>query len=62
MSGKRHMKRIQVTFTNEQWKIIVSMKGEMGNTDAEVIRNVVLAWLAEKSLISEKVKRKTGES
>ncbi|WP_048085440.1 hypothetical protein [Archaeoglobus veneficus] len=52
------VKRVQVTFTSEQWKIIEALKGEMGSTDAEVVRNVVLAWLAEKSLISETIKNK----
>ena len=27
------MKRIQVTFTKEQWELIEKLKGEMGVTD-----------------------------
>ena len=60
MSTERNIKRVQVTFTNEQWEMIESMKGEMGNTTAEIVRNIVLAWLAEKSLISERIKKKKG--
>jgi len=30
----------------------------MGNTDADIVRNIVLAWLAEKSFISEEGKKK----
>lgn len=52
MSAERN-KRVQVTFTNEQWEMIESMKGEMSNT-TEIVRNIVLAQLAEKSLISVK--------
>jgi len=46
------VKRVQVTFTEEQWKLIQRFKGIMGNEDAELVRNIVLAWLAEKSIIS----------
>lgn len=30
----------------------------MGSTDSDVVRNIVLAWLAEKSLISTSVKER----
>lgn len=51
-------KRVQVSFTEEQWKLIERFKGIMGNDDAEVVRNIVLAWLAEKSVITETIKKK----
>jgi len=50
-------KRVQVTFTEKQWKLIKKLKGEMGDGDADIIRNVVLAWLAEKSFISDTIKK-----
>ena len=50
--------KIQVSFTNEQWELISKIKGIMGKTDAELIRNIILAWLAEKSLISTSTKQK----
>lgn len=53
--------KIQVSFTNEQWEIISKVKGTMGKTDAEVIRNITLAWLSEKSLISTIVKQKISK-
>jgi len=31
-------------------------KRHMGTTDAEVIRNIVIAWLSEKSIISQSLK------
>lgn len=53
-----NVKRVQITFTEEQWRLISKMRGEFGSTDAEIVRNIVLAWLAEKSFISEAGKRK----
>lgn len=50
--------KVQVSFTDEQWSIITKIKGALGNTDAEVVRNIVLAWMAEKSLISTSAKQK----
>ena len=49
-------KRVQVVFTTEQWNLIEKFKGEMGNGDAEIVRNIVIAWLAEKSMISTSAK------
>jgi len=37
------------------------LKGSMGNTDAELIRNIVVAWLSEKSIIAESVKKAVKE-
>jgi hypothetical protein len=54
-------KRVQVTFTEEQWSLIERFRGVMGNDDAEVVRNIVLAWLAEKSVVAESVKRRIKE-
>jgi|CXWL01.1.fsa_nt_gi hypothetical protein len=50
--------KIQVSFTDTQWEIISKLKGAMGNTDAEVIRNITIAWLAQQSLIADSVKKK----
>ncbi len=55
---KEEMKRIQVTFTNEQWNLIEKLKGEMGITDSEIVRNIVMGWLMEKSFISTTLKSK----
>jgi len=50
-------KRVQVSFTSKQWALIQRLKGTIGETDADVVRNLVLAWLAEKSLIAAEVKK-----
>jgi predicted transcriptional regulator len=57
-SKKQAVKRVQVSFSKSQWEIIERLKEAMGDTDADVVRNIVLAWLAEKSIIAENVKRK----
>jgi hypothetical protein len=49
-------KRVQVTFTPEQWALIERFKGILGNDDAEIIRNLVLAWLSEKSVVATLIK------
>ena len=54
------VKRVQVTFTEEQWSLIERFRGVMGNEDAEIVRNIVLAWLSEKSVVAESVKRPLG--
>lgn len=36
--------------------MIEKFKGIMGSDDAEVVRNIVLSWLAEKSIITSTVK------
>ena len=51
-------KRVLVTFTYDQWQLIEVLKGSLGNGDAEVIRNIVISWLSEKSLISTNAKNK----
>lgn len=53
-------KRVNISLSNEQLEIIRKFKGTMGNTDSEIIRNIVLAWLSEKSMISTTVKHKEG--
>ncbi len=54
------MRKVQVTFTDEQWEIISKLRGKMGSSDSEVIRMIVLAWLAEKSIIASAIKEADG--
>lgn len=51
-------KRVQVVFTEAQWHLISMLKGEFGDSDSDIVRNIVIAWLAEKSLISNVAKKK----
>jgi hypothetical protein len=51
-------KRIQVNFTQEQYNLIQKLKGELGGSDADVVRTIVINWLTEKSFISTTLKEK----
>lgn len=57
-ASARESKRVQVTFTAEQWAILQRFKGIMGNDDAEMVRNIALSWLSEKSIIAAAIKEK----
>lgn len=57
-STPKDVKRVQVSFTGNQWNIIKQLKNVMGDADADVVRNIVLAWLAEKSIVSSDVKHR----
>jgi hypothetical protein len=60
MTEQHRRQRIQVIFTQNQWDLIEKFRGEMGEDDSELVRNIVLAWLAEKSMISSTVKQRHG--
>ena len=44
-------KKIQLVLTDEQWKIVESLRGTMGESDADLLRNIVISWLSEKLMI-----------
>ena len=41
--------KIPITFNEEQLKRIEGYMGILGNTRAEIIRNIVINWLLDKS-------------
>ena len=45
------VKHILVTLSDEQYKCVQFLKNKMGSSDAEVLRNIFLSWLAEKAMI-----------
>lgn len=47
---KRSQKKekIPITFNSEQLKLIEDYMGILGNTKAEIIRNIVINWLLDK--------------
>ena len=51
-------KKVQVSFSDSQMAVLEYLKGEFGETDAEVVRNIVLAWLSEKGFITTIAKQK----
>jgi Arc/MetJ-type ribon-helix-helix transcriptional regulator len=55
-------KKIQVSFSNEQIKLIHQLKGELGSSESEVIRVIVTCWLAEQGFIRSAVKEKITQA
>jgi hypothetical protein len=53
-------KRVQVSFTEKQWELIEKFKGEFGDSDADIVRNIVISWLSEKSFISSTIKKRNN--
>ncbi|WP_296791342.1 CopG family transcriptional regulator [uncultured Methanobrevibacter sp.] len=51
-------KRIQVNFTDEQYDLLQKLKGELGSSDSDVVKNITISWLTEKSFISTTLKEK----
>jgi len=58
MSENKHTKRVQVSFTKKQWELIKSLKGELGNSDSDIVRSIVISWLTEKSFVSTSIKNR----
>lgn len=51
-------KKVQVTFSDGQWKLIERLRGTIGESDSEIIRNIVIAYLSEKSYIKNEALNK----
>ena len=65
MSKVIHMsnyKRIQVGFTKSQWDLIENFRGELGDKDSDIVKNIIMAWLTEKSFITTTVKNKINSN
>ena len=45
------VKKVLVTFSKDQYQIIQKFKGKVGSTDAEVVRNIFIAYLSEKTYL-----------
>ena len=58
MGYNKHNKRVQVSFTEKQWDLVQTLQGELGNSDSDVVRGIVMAWLTEKSFVSTSAKKK----
>lgn len=50
--------QINVKLTDEQSEIVKNLIGVMGGTEAEVIRNIFLAWLSDKGILTEVIKKR----
>lgn len=47
---KRGKGKIPVTFNQQQIQLIEKFMGIMGNTKAEIIRNIVINWILQQKL------------
>ena len=47
-SSEKRKEKIPVTFNEKQLEIIEKYHGILGNTKAEIIRNIVINWVLEK--------------
>jgi hypothetical protein len=52
-------KKVQVTFSDGQWRLVEKLKGTIGDTDSEIVRNIVISYLSEKSYVKEEAVNKT---
>lgn len=52
--------RVQITSTAKLWSLVIKLRQTVLRDVAEIVRNIVLRQLAEKSVISDAVK--TGEA
>ena len=50
--------RILVTLTDEQREIVRSLVGLLGGSESDVIRSILLAWLSDKSVLTEIIKKR----
>jgi metal-responsive CopG/Arc/MetJ family transcriptional regulator len=52
---KQKQKRVLVSFSGELWNIIEeNLAGKIGDRDSEIVRNIVVAYLSEKGLLTRK--------
>lgn len=51
-------KKIQVSFSDKQIILINQLKGELGDSESEVVRAIVTSWFVDQGLISAVVKEK----
>jgi len=44
-------KKVLVTFSKDQYAMLSKFKGKAGNSDAEVVRNLLIAYWSEKTYL-----------
>ena len=54
MRGVMFMKKVLVSIPEGAWKIIEKdLKGKLGESESELVRTIILAYLSEKGYIKE---------
>jgi hypothetical protein len=51
-------KRVNISLSDEQIEMVREFKGIMGNSDSEIIRNILLAWFNEQGIINKAYHKK----
>lgn len=51
-------KRVNLTFNSKQIEIIDSLIGELGDSQADVVKSIFLSWLSEKGITPAIIKKK----
>ena len=50
--------RVSPSFTDEQLKILDSLKGEMGSNRSDVLKSIFIAWLSEKNIAPALIRKR----
>jgi len=56
MQKKREVVKVQATFTKRQMEFIRGYSDIFGENDAEIVRAIVMNWLASKKEVEKSVK------
>ena len=48
------MRKVLVSLPEGIFKLVRELKGKIGESDSEVVRNIVVAYLSEKGYLSKK--------
>jgi hypothetical protein len=51
--GEESMKKILVSFPEGIFETVRGLKGELGDSDSEVVRNIVIAYLSEQGFFNK---------
>ena len=51
------MKRIMVNLTDEQYDLIGKFRGIFGNSDSEILKYIIMAYLSEKTYVKDAVQK-----
>jgi len=52
--------RVNLTFNSQQIALIDSLKGVLGDKQADVVKTIFLNYLSEKDITTEIIKKKLG--
>jgi hypothetical protein len=59
-NSKEKGTRVYLTFNAAQIELIDSLKGEVGDDRADVVKSIFLSWLAEKGVTPGLIRKRLG--